>query len=116
MKAFAALGIFAALAVSVATGPALAQGLESRPGLIFADEGDGFARSVRARYGAGTPAAAVRADARAQGFSCTADGESCTRVVMDGTCANTWILDIGADQSVSGQYQYRCMGAAVDDE
>lgn len=121
MKRIASIGLSLVLAVSVMIESARAETLANRPALDFAgvvttaDAGENtvFARSVAARYGAGTTAAEVLADARAQGFTC-ADDSSCTRTVMDGPCANAWIIDLAPDESVSGRHVRRCMGAEED--
>lgn len=92
--------------------------LSNRPALDFSGtasssgmgEESPFARSVAARYG-GLNAAAIVADARAQGFACLADQSACTRETMEGACAIAWIVDIEPSGGVSGSHVKRCMGA-----
>jgi hypothetical protein len=92
--------------------------LSSRPALDFSGtasssgmgEDSPFARSVAARYG-GLNAAAIIADARAQGFECLADQSSCTRAIMEEPCVIGWIVDVEPSGAASGRHVKRCMGA-----
>lgn len=108
MARLAMIGIVLALAAGVSTISA-AQSLGARPALEITAAGDGFARSVAARY-AGIPAVEVRADLRAQEFVCVDDGSYCTRSVSDGPCTNAWTVDIEASGAVSGRHAVLCMG------
>lgn len=77
---------------------------------------DPFARSVTARYAGDPGRGAIVADLREQGFDCEADGSSCTRVVMAGSCADVWSVDIPAHGAASGHHDVRCMGAMEEDD
>ena len=114
MARILAIALHFILVAGVSVENAVAQSLANRPALNLTgaqqEGGADFARTVAARY-EGIAAPAVRADAHAQGFVCSGDGSYCTRVVMDGPCANAWIIDIAADQSVSGRRERQCMGA-----
>ncbi len=98
--------------------------LAERPALDFSEkittsgmgENTAFARSVARRYGNGLTQDSILADVKAQGFSCDADGASCTRSATDGVCADAWMVDFDESGAASGRHVKRCMGALEDDE